>query len=128
MLSYLLVAIGSATGGMARYAASGLAARFISDEFPWGTLIVNVSGSMLLGVLAATIPEDGRLFSSHDARALLMVGLCGGFTTFSSFSLEALNLARNGEWLGAGGYVVGSVLLCLAGVALGYFGAQALAR
>jgi CrcB protein len=128
MINYLLVALGSAAGGMARFACSGLAARYISDSFPWGTLIVNVSGSVVIGALAAAIPEDGRVWFVTDARALFMVGLCGGFTTFSSFSLETVNLVRNGAWAPAAGYVVGSFALCIAAAALGYFGTLALQR
>jgi CrcB protein len=128
MVNYLLVAVGSAVGGMARYACSGLAVRYISETFPWGTLLINVSGSLVIGVLAVVIPLDGRWLMTPDARALLMVGLCGGFTTFSAFSLETLNLARNGAWAAAGGYIVGSLVLCIAAAAIGYFGATLLQR
>ena len=128
MINYLLVALGSAAGGMARFACSGLAARYISDSYPWGTLLVNVSGSLVIGALAATIPEDGRVLFVPDARALFMVGLCGGFTTFSSFSLETVNLVRGGAWAPAAGYVIASVVLCIAAAALGYFAALALQR
>jgi CrcB protein len=126
-LNYLWVAIGSALGGMARYASAGLALRWFGAGFPWGTLFVNVAGSLAIGALAVMIPPDGRAFSDN-ARLLLMVGICGGFTTFSAFSLETLNLARNGDWIAAAGYVFGSVVLCLIAVAIGYFGATALAR
>ena len=128
MLSYLLVALGSALGGMARYGAAGLAARLISPTLPRGTLIVNVSGSLIIGFLATLAAPDGRLLLPPDARAFLIIGLCGGFTTFSSFSLETLNLARDGEWLWAATNVVGSVLLCLFAVWLGHLGAAALNR
>jgi len=124
-LSYIWIAIGSATGGMARYACSGLGSRWFSETFPWGTLFVNVSGSLLIGILAVTIPDDGRWLGA-DARALLMIGLCGGFTTFSSFSLQALNLARNGEWMAAGSYTAASLVLCIAATAIGFFGTSAL--
>jgi CrcB protein len=127
-MNYLWVALGSALGGMARYGASGLAVLVGGETFPWGTLFVNVSGSLLIGVLAALMPMDGRIAFVGDARALLMVGLCGGFTTFSSFSLETLNLARNGEWTFAGGYIAASILLCLLAVWAGYFAAAAFAR
>jgi CrcB protein len=126
-LNYLWVALGSALGGMGRYACSGLGARWLGEAFPWGTLFVNVSGSLLIGVLAVVIPADSRLFADN-ARDFLMIGICGGFTTFSSFSLQTLNLARNGDWVPAGAYVLGSVVLCLVAVAIGYFGAAALAR
>lgn len=126
-MNYLWVALGSALGGMGRYACSGLGARWFGETFPWGTLFVNVAGSLVIGVLAAVIPADSRLLADNS-REFLMIGICGGFTTFSSFSLETMNLARNGDWGAASSYTVGSVLLCLAAVAIGYFGAMALAR
>ena len=126
-MSYIWVALGSSLGGIARYACPGLGVRWLGEEFPWGTLFVNVSGSFLIGALAVMIPFEGRIFGA-DARALLMIGICGGFTTFSSFSLETLNLARNGEWLSAAGYTLGSVALCLAAVWIGYFSAATIVR
>ena len=127
-MNYLWVGLGSALGGMARYGCSGLAARYIGATFPWGTLIVNVSGSVVIGFLATLTLADGRLLISPDARAFLMIGVCGGFTTFSSLSLETLNLARDGEWLWASANVVLSVVLCLVAVWLGHIGAAALGR
>lgn len=127
-MNYLWIGLGSALGGMARYGCSGLAARYIGAAFPWGTLIVNVSGSLVIGFLAALAVADGRLLISPDARAFLMIGLCGGFTTFSAFSIETLNLARDGDWLWAGANVVLSVVLCLLAVWLGYMGASAISR
>jgi fluoride exporter len=126
-LNYFWVALGSAVGGMGRYAVSGLGVRFVSETFPWGTLAVNVLGSLIIGALAVILPVDTRLLTEAE-RELLMVGLCGGFTTFSSFSLEVMNLARNGDWAAASAYAVGSVVVCLAAVAIGYFGTLALAR
>jgi CrcB protein len=126
-LSYFWVALGSALGGMGRYACSGLGVRWFGESFPWGTLFVNVAGSLVIGVLAVALPADGR-FLADNSRVFLMVGVCGGFTTFSSFSMETLNLARNGDWGAASAYTLGSVVLCLAAVAIGYFGALALAR
>lgn len=127
-MNYLWIGLGSALGGMARYGCSGLAARYLGATFPWGTLIVNVSGSLVIGFLAALAAADGRLLISPDARAFLMIGVCGGFTTFSAFSIETLNLAHDGDWLRAGANVVLSVLLCLLAVWLGYMGASALSR
>lgn len=126
-MNYLWVAIGSALGGMGRYACSGLSARWISETFPWGTLFVNVLGSLIIGALAVVIPAESRLFADNS-REFLMIGICGGFTTFSSFSLETLNLARNGEMGAAASYIIGSVVLCLLSVALGYYATSALAR
>ena len=127
-MNYLWIGLGSALGGMARYGCSGLAARYIGAAFPWGTLIVNVSGSLAIGFLASLAVADGRLLLSPDARAFLMIGLCGGFTTFSAFSIETLDLARDGDWLWAGANVVLSVVLCLLAVWLGYMGASAISR
>jgi len=126
-LSYLWVAFGSALGGMGRFAASGLSVRWFGETFPWGTLFVNVTGSLIIGALAAVVPAESRLLSDN-ARDFLMIGVCGGFTTFSSFSLQTLNLARNGDWGPAAGYTLGSFVLCLAAVAIGYFGTVALTR
>jgi CrcB protein len=126
-LNYFWVALGSALGGVGRYACTGLGARWLGETFPWGTLFVNVSGSLVIGVLAVVIPTESRLLTDN-ARDFLMIGICGGFTTFSSFSLQTLNLARNGEWGAAAGYTAGSVVLCLAAVGIGYFGAVALTR
>ncbi len=123
-VNFLWVALGSAAGGVARYACTGFGARWFGESLPWGTLFVNVAGSLLIGVLAVAIPFDGRWFGT-DARALLMVGLCGGFTTYSSFSLQTLNLARDGAWGAAAAYTIASVVLCLAAVAIGYFGTSA---
>lgn len=127
-MTYLWIAFGSALGGMARYGCSGLAARWLGAGFPWGTLIVNVTGSLLIGFLATMLAPDGRLLAPPDVRAFLMIGVLGGFTTFSSFSLETLNLARDGEWLWAGANIALSVAACLFAVWLGYLGAAALSR
>ena len=111
--SYLWVALGSALGGVARYWCSGIIANLVGETFPWGTLIVNVMGSFLIGLIATVSGTDGRFIISAEARQFLMVGILGGFTTFSSFSLQTLTLARDGQWLLVGANVVGSVVLCL---------------
>jgi CrcB protein len=116
---YLAVAAGSALGGAARYGLSGLVARGLGETFPWGTLVVNVLGSLLIGFVATVTGPDGRLLVSPVARQFWMPGIFGGFTTFSSFSLQTLSLVQEGEWLQAGGNVALSVVLCLAGVWLG---------
>jgi CrcB protein len=126
-LNYLWVALGSALGGVGRYACTGLGTRWFGESFPWGTLFVNVAGSLLIGVLAVVIPADSRVFVD-DSRDFLMIGLLGGFTTFSSFSLQTLNLARDGQWGAAAGYTLASLVLCLVAVAIGCFGTVALAR
>jgi CrcB protein len=114
---YLWVALGGALGSVARYAVSLGALRWLGVALPWGTLI---AGSFAIGLLAALVTADGRPALGSDARAFVMVGILGGFTTFSSFSLETLNLARAGA-LGAAATNVGlSLVLCLAGVSLGF--------
>jgi CrcB protein len=127
-MTYWWVALGGALGSVARYGCTGLAARVLGPSFPWGTLIVNAAGSHIIGFLATLMAPDGRLLATPDARALLLIGVLGGFTTFSSFSLDTLNLARDGEWLWASTNVVASVVLCLAAVWLGHLGAAALNR
>ena len=119
-MNYLWVAIGGALGSIARYWCSGVVANWFGESFPWGTIIVNVLGSFVIGLFATLTAPDGRLFVASEARVFVMVGLCGGYTTFSSFSLQTLNLARDGEWLGAGANVVLSVVLCLLAVWLGH--------
>jgi CrcB protein len=126
MLMYLLIAIGSALGGMARYWCSGFVAAAFGESFPWGTLIVNIIGSFVIGFFATLTGPDGRLLVSSATRQFVMVGICGGYTTFSSFSLQTLNLARDGEFLHAGLNVVLSVVLCLLFVWLGHIAAVSL--
>ena len=123
---YLWIAIGSALGGIARYWCSGVVAGSFGEIFPWGTLIINVAGSFIIGFFATITGPDGRYLVSPDVRQFVMVGLCGGYTTFSSFSLQTLNLARDGDFLHAGMNVVLSVALCLFSVWLGYVAAAAL--
>ena len=125
-LLYCWIALGSALGGVARYWCSGVAARLFGETFPWGTLFVNVSGSFLIGLFATLTGPDGRMFAGSTARQFVMLGLLGGFTTFSSFSLQTLNLAQDSEWLQAGGNIVGSVVLCLFAVWLGHLFAQSI--
>ena len=122
---YLWIALGSALGGMLRYFGYGLAARLAPETFPWGTLAVNVIGCTFIGYFAAITGPDGRVLASPALRQFVMPGVCGGFTTFSTFSLETLNLARDGEWGRAAGNVIASVVLCLAGVWMGHMLAMA---
>jgi CrcB protein len=118
-LVVVAVTLGSALGGLARYGLSGVVARAFGETFPWGTLVVNVTGSLLIGFVATVTGPDGRVLASPVTRQFWMVGILGGFTTFSSFSLQTLSLAQDGEWLRAGGNVVLSVALCLVFVWLG---------
>ncbi len=126
MEAYIWIAIGSALGGMARFACSGLAAAHWGSDFPWGTIAINVTGSFIIGFFSTLTGPNGRLLVAPVHREFVMVGLCGGFTTFSSFSLQTLNLAQSGEFARAGGNVVLSVFLCLLSVYLGYAAAAAL--
>jgi CrcB protein len=118
-LIFVAVAVGSALGGVARYGLGGIVARSFGETFPWGTLVVNVTGSFLIGLVATVTGPDGRVLVSPVTRQFWMPGIFGGFTTFSSFSLQTLSLAQDGEWLRAGGNVALSIVLCLAGVWLG---------
>jgi len=119
-MTILWVALGSALGGAGRYAVSGFMAHLVGETFPWGTLTVNVAGSFLITLVAAMTGPDGRMFMSSDIRQFIMLGVLGGFTTFSSFGLQTLALAQDGEWLRVSGNVVGSVVLCLAGAWAGH--------
>jgi CrcB protein len=126
LVTYLWIALGGALGSMARYGCSGLVARWFGETFPWGTLAINVVGSLVIGFFATLTGPDGRVVASPDARQFVMVGICGGYTTFSSFSLQTLNLARGGDMFGAGANVVASVVLCLLAVWIGAAGAGAI--
>ena len=123
---YLWIAIGSALGGMARYGASMMVGNWFGQTFPWGTLLVNITGSFVIGFFSTLTGQDGRLIVAADVRQFVMVGLCGGYTTFSAFSLQTLNLVQDGEMVRAGVNVGASVVLCLVSVWLGYVAAAAL--
>jgi len=124
--SYLFIALGSALGGAGRYWCSGFVANHFGETFPWGTIIVNIVGSFLIGFFATLSGPDGRLLVGTTTRQFVMIGLCGGYTTFSSFSLQTLNLVRDGEWLAAGANIALSVVLCLFAVWLGHIAAATL--
>jgi CrcB protein len=117
---YLWISLGSAIGGAARYWCSGFVARLVGETFPWGTMTVNAVGSFLIVLFFVVTEPDGRLLASPALRQFVMVGLMGGYTTFSSFSLQTLQLARDGEWLLAGLNVLGSVVVCLLAAWLGF--------
>lgn len=120
MYAYLLVAIGSAIGGVSRFWLSGLIARGFGESFPWGTLIVNITGCFIIGLFATLTGTEGRVYVPGEWRQFFMIGICGGYTTFSSFSLQTLTLASGGEWMAAALNIAGSVLLCLLGVWIGH--------
>ncbi len=117
---YLLIALGSALGGTARFALSGLVGRYFGEVLPWGTLTVNVIGCFSIGFFSTLTEPGGRVMAGSDLRQFFMTGVCGGFTTFSSVSLQTLSLARDGEWFHAGANAVGSLVLCLFFVWLGH--------
>ena len=126
MYALLLIGLGSALGGMARFGASVFVARQFGEVFPWGTLFVNVTGSFVIGFYFALTGPGDRWPVSKEWREFVTVGLCGGYTTFSSFSLQTLNLMLRGDWFIAGLNAFGSVALCLLGVWLGVVCALAL--
>ena len=127
MLRYLWVALGGALGSVARYYFSGVVARHWGESFPWGTMVVNVTGCLIIGFFATLTGPDGRWLARSDLRLeFFMVGICGGYTTFSSFSLQTLSLLQDGEWLYAAGNVVLSIVSCLAAVWIGHVLAAAL--
>ena len=113
------VVLGSALGGTARFFVSGVVGRHIGETFPWGTMAVNVSGALAIGVVAAPTTFHA-LFHAPATWSFAVVGFLGSYTTVSSFSLQTLALVRDGERLLAAGNVVLSLALCLAAVALGY--------
>jgi len=119
-LTYLWVALGAALGGVLRYWCYGAAARMGAELFPWGTLFVNVAGSAVIGFFATLTGAEGRVLVSPEMRVLVMAGFCGGFTTFSTFSIETLRLVQDRQWMQASMNVLWSVALCLAGVWLGH--------
>jgi len=127
MLEFLWVALGGALGSVGRYLFSGLVARHIGESFPWGTIFVNVTGSFLIGLFfTLTAPEGRWLVPSAFRQQFFMLGVCGGYTTFSSFSLQTLNLVEDGQWLYAGANVLVSVVSCLVAVWVGHLVATAI--
>lgn len=113
------VALGSAFGGPFRYLVSGLVGRLVGETFPWGTMVVNVSGAFTIGIIAAAATVEG-LLPMPTAWQLSVTGFLGAYTTVSSFSLQTMALARDGQFGKAGGNVALSLVLCLSAVALGY--------
>ncbi len=126
MATYLWIGLGGALGSMARFWLAALVAQILGPQFPWGTILINVLGSFVIGFFSMFPGPAGRVLASFNARAFVMVGICGGFTTFSAFSLQTLELARESRWLQAGGNVMLSVLVCLAAVWAGHVLASAL--
>ncbi len=119
MLTYFWIMLGGALGTGARFWASGLVAERMGETFPLGTLFVNVTGSFIIGFFATMTDPTGSLLVSPRVRQFFMIGILGGYTTFSSFSLQTLELARDGDWLRAGLNSVLSLVCCLVAVWLG---------
>jgi CrcB protein len=117
MMQLLSVSLGGALGALARYFVATSVNQWGGSSFPWGTLLVNVAGSFLIGALYVLIVERAAL--PQELKMIVMTGFLGAFTTFSTFSLEAFGLYEQGQLLVALGYVAGSLILCLVAVTLG---------
>ena len=127
-MTVLYIVGGGALGSLARFFLSeGIAALF-GAQFPWGTLIVNVSGSFVIGCAAGGGSSAGRWIDTAFTRQFVMAGLCGGYTTFSAFSLQTVNLLQAGETGRASLYIAASVALCLLATVAGFASATALTR
>jgi CrcB protein len=122
-VDYVWIALGAAVGANARYIVGQLMARRFGSEFPYGTLLVNISGSLLIGIIFTLLTD--RLLADTHWRLLLVVGLLGGYTTFSSFSYEVIAMLEDGRWLPALTYISTSVLLSIAGCYAGVVLARA---
>jgi fluoride exporter len=126
MQAYILVFLGAGLGGMLRHTVNLLAARLLGANFPWGTFLINISGSLVMGLLAGFLAfRTGANWTQH-ARLFLLTGVLGGYTTFSAYSLDSALLFERGAYLMTAAYVGGSVVLALAGVFSGLFIARAL--
>ena len=120
MLTYLLVALGGAIGSIARLWLSVQVGLLTGLKFPWGTIVVNIVSSLVIGFFSTLTGPNGRVAAPIEAQAFVMIGPCGGFTTFSAFSLQTLELLQSGDIWPAGGYIAGSLVLCLAAVWAGW--------
>ncbi|HWJ20006.1 MAG TPA: fluoride efflux transporter CrcB, partial [Geobacterales bacterium] len=125
MLTYFYIALGGAIGSVARAWTTNVMVRMAGAGFPWGTILINVVGSFIIGFFGALTASDGRFQVHADARAFVMIGICGGYTTFSSFSLQTLDLFRDGKPGAAIANIGLSVILCLIAVSAGYASAMA---
>ena len=121
MQNFIWVTFGGAIGTAARFGLSGLIARLFGETFPWGTILVNITGCLAIGFFFTATGTEGRWLVSPVFRQFFIFGICGGYTTFSSFSLQTLTLAQDGQWFKAGANVMVSVVFCLAAVWSGHF-------
>lgn len=115
--NYIWVIIGGGIGSAARYWLSGYISRWSGSVFPWGTLVVNIIGCLVIGIFMSVFHE--RFVETPQLRLLLTIGICGGFTTFSTFSYETIMLLQSSEYFYATMYIGGSLVLCLVGTWLG---------
>jgi CrcB protein len=113
MGAWVAVAVGGAIGSVARFWLTGAMTALTGPRFPWGTLLINVLGSFVIGLVAGITLTQERIAMHPDVRIFLMTGICGGFTTFSAFSLQTLELLQSGDVVPAFGYAAGSVVLCV---------------
>ncbi len=124
-LTALSITVGGAIGSFARGYLTVVLLRLTGAGFPWGTVAINTAGSFVIGLFAALTAADGRFGQPLDVRAFVITGVCGGFTTFSSFSLQTLELLRDGRVGPACANIAASVALCLAAVAVGNYAGAA---
>lgn len=125
MINIILIFLGSGLGAVSRYGASHLIHRILGRDFPYGTLIVNASGSFVMGLLFILILERFAGFAPQ-LRAFLLIGFLGGYTTFSSFSMETLILFENGAWISASINILLNMIVCISLAWLGVLGARSL--
>jgi CrcB protein len=123
LTQYFVIGLGGALGSMLRFGLgswidSGMS-RGTGPIFPWGTIIVNITGCFIIGFVFTISTAEGRVMLSPLTRNFITIGVLGGYTTFSSFSWQTLSLAQSGQWWGAAANVLLSVVLCLVGVSLG---------
>ena len=124
LVTYLVIGVGSALGGLARHGCNALALTLWGPDFPWGTIVINILGSLVIGGVGTLTGPQGRMHVGPLGRQFVMVGLCGGYTTFSAFSLETLNLLQAARPVAAGANAALSVVLCLLAVWGGHVLAQ----
>ena len=120
MGAWVAVALGGAMGSVARFWLTSAMTALTGPRFPWGTLLINVLGSFVIGLVAGITLTPARVGMHPDLRIFLMTGVCGGFTTFSAFSLQTLELMQAGDMVPALGYAMGSVVFCVAATFCGW--------